>query len=87
MKIQFPEDIGRCLYDAGEGWKSVAYWSEVLQAMYKESGSNNDNEFDQWLLDNWKIRLLYTNHIIYNVSGIDIEDASISLLLMRYPPK
>ena len=85
MKILFPEEYGRSLYDGGDSWKSVSYWSDVLTEMHRESGANNDADFDEWLLDNWQIKLLYSDDIIYNVSGIEIADESISLLLMRYP--
>lgn len=84
MIILFPEEQGRCSYEQGESWRATTYWSRVLSELKYESGQN---DFDQWLMENWKIRLIYSNSIIYTIGGVEIADETISMLLLKFPSK
>ena len=69
-----------------------AYWSKVLRVLRSEYETNclrpdencTTKEFHHWLKDTWGVSLL-DSVAHYGIDGVDIEDSSLTLLLLRVP--
>lgn len=65
------------------------YWLGVLRNIINEYNSKRplltNKDFNLWLRDTWKIKILMSDVNILSISGIFIDDASISMLLLKFP--
>jgi hypothetical protein len=64
-------------------YTKAKYWSRVLPELKKPGEDYKD--FLQRLEDEWKLRILSGPNFL-GLTGVDIDEASLTALLIKYPP-
>ena len=72
---------------AGESWsnelrtvQSSRHWSRILKQLSTECP---DSKVEEWFKETWGIKYIWAYD--GNVSGLDIDDSSYTMLLIRFP--
>ena len=65
------------------------YWVGVLWKLIDEFDPNRpgltNKDFHDWLYDTWKIKIVVSDENPNAISGIEIDDSAVSMLLLKYP--
>lgn len=62
-------------------YENVNYWSKIMNSLRKHDETRDT--FVKRLDDEWGIRLIED---VSGITGVELEDSTLSMLLMRYPP-
>jgi hypothetical protein len=82
--IEFPIASGSLVSPPGTpAYMLPRYWSRVLPELKKPGEHFND--FTERLHEEWNIRILTGTNFL-GISGVDIDDAMLTALLLKYPP-
>lgn len=66
------------IYWVGVLWKLVKEFDPDISGLYHRS-------FHEWLYANWKITVILDRNRPDFLLGVDIDDSSVSMLLLKYP--
>lgn len=65
------------------------YWIGVLWKLIDEFDPTRPNltneDFHNWLYDTWKIKMIVSDNNPAALTGVHIDDTTVSLLLLKYP--
>jgi len=86
MKIDFTADrVGKTKI----GIDAPVRWSLILGRLKAESGcALYDDSFDQWALKEWSIKFLHDNKMYpTHLTGVELSEETLTMLLLKYPMK
>ncbi len=63
-------------------YENVNYWSKIMNSLRKHDETRDT--FVKRLNDEWSIRLILDSS---GITGVELEDSTLSMLIMRYPPR
>lgn len=78
MKIEF---------QSGCGFAAPASWSLILMGLRAESGvALFGDEFEEWVLKEWNIRLLHNNEVFpSHLTGMEMDEQTLTMLMLKFP--
>lgn len=86
MKFDFRNNNNTSIIERSQ---STYFWSRALQGLRQESGLPLfDSRFETWAKEEWDIIFLHEN-IEYpgHLTGIEVDESTYTMLLLKYPIK